>query len=239
MNKIKNILTALVLIVSLATVHTMVVLGAAPGTTSSKPRGELSVTGEVSVDGMKVVSGTTIFNDSVIVTDHDSHATINLNQSARIELAPDSRFRISVTEDGAVSGQLENGMIHAAIPEDTTAAISTKDGYAVADHKQNDLFTVSLLRGNTEVSTELGKVELRNTETARTIAAGEAATIGAINIDSAPAPQTTGNNFTKKGGYLLLALGAAAVAAIIIIAATNNDKKITPIPVPPVISPST
>ncbi|HVG38004.1 MAG TPA: FecR domain-containing protein [Pyrinomonadaceae bacterium] len=227
MDKPKTFLTALALIGSLLMVQSAVVLGA-PIANPSKPRGELIVRGHVNVDGAQAISGVTLFSESTIATDRDAYAVINLNKSGRIELEPDSRFTLHVVEDGSISGRLESGSAHFAVPEQTATTVLTKDGEVVADVNQHDLFTVNLARNRTEVTTESGKVELRDADLTKTVAAGEVATLG----PPGPVPQSGGNSFAGKTGYILLGVAAAVVITIIIIATQDDDDVVTPIPQP-------
>lgn len=84
---------------------------------STKPVGELLVTGSVPADGASVTvngeaakSGRTIFSSSTIKTPESMGAMINLGKAGKLELAPGTTF-ILAADGNAISGDLTAGSI--------------------------------------------------------------------------------------------------------------------------------
>ena len=221
----------LALAVAVLCVQSMVALAAQQG-----PTGDLSVVGEVSVNGTSAISGATVFSDSTVTTGQNSSAVVSLGKLGRVELLPNSSLKLSFTES-SVSGMLSSGRVRVSSSTGVNASISTKDGMAVADANQPNVFMVDLECGNTLVSTQSGRVELRAGETVKQIAAGNQDTVGQAT------PGTRCTRFQQAdmeglgGGALaalLLAVGGAVAAAII--ASQDDDFEFGDGPI--VISPS-
>jgi hypothetical protein len=196
---------------------------AAPQQGQTGPTGDLSVVGEVSVNGTSAISGATVFSDSTITTAQKSSAVVSLGKLGRVELLPNSSLKISFTDNG-VSGMLESGRVRVSSSSGISASIQTKDGVALADANQPNVFMVDVECGNTVVSTQSGRVELRAGSAVKQIAAGNQDAAGQAT------PGTRCTRFQQPemhgigGGALaalLLAAGGAIAAAII--AATHDD----------------
>ncbi len=226
----------LALAVAILSMYSMVAL-AAPGQGQTGPSGDLSVVGEVSVNGTSAISGATVFSDSTVTTAKGSSAVVSLGKLGRVEILPDSTLKLSFTDTG-VTGQLDAGRVRLSTSSGISAVVMTKDGSAVADNKQPNVFTVDVECGNTVVATQSGHVELRAGSSVKQIAAGSQDAAGAA------APGTRCTRLTAPGmaglsggalAALLLAAGGA-VAAAIFAANRGNDFDFGGNPV--VISPS-
>lgn len=188
------------------------------------PTGDLSVVGEVSVNGTSAISGATVFSDSTITTGQNSSAVVSLGKLGRVELLPNSSLKLSFTDKG-ISGMLEAGRVRVSSSSGVAASITTKDGVALADANQPDVFMVDVECGNTVVSTQSGRVELRAGNTVKQIAAGGQDTAG----QATPGTRCTRFQQPEMRGLssgalaaLLLAAGGA-IAAAIIAATRDND----------------
>ena len=179
--------------------------------------GDLSVVGEVSVNGTSAISGATVFSDSTITTAQNSSAVVSLGKLGRVELLPNSSLKLTFT-DNAMTAMLDSGRVRVSSSSGVNASVSTKDGVALADVNQPNVFMVDVECGNTIVNTQSGRVELRAGSTVKQIAAGNQDTVGTA------APGTRCTRFTQpemrgiSGGALaalLLAAGGAIAAAIL------------------------
>ena len=213
---------AMSLAVAVMSMYSMVSL-AQQGQTG--PSGELSVSGQVTVNGQNAISGATVFTDSTITTAPNSSATVSLAKLGRVELLPNSTMRVNFTETG-VSGTLEAGRARVSTPAGISATVTTKDGSAVADMNQANVFTVDVECGNTIVATQAGNVELRAGNKTSQVAAGSQDTAGTA------APGTRCTRLRTEGmrgigggalAALLLAAGGAVAAAILAGRSDNND----------------
>jgi hypothetical protein len=216
--------TPITLGLALAILCTYSMVGfAAPQQGQTGPAGDLSVVGEVSVNGTSAISGATVFSDSTITTAQNSSAVVSLGKLGRVELLPNSSLKLSFTETG-VSGMLDSGRVRVSSSSGVAATITTKDGAAVADANQPNVFMVDVECGNTVVSTQSGRVELRAGNSVKQVAAGNQADAG----QATPGTRCTRFQLPAMHGLhggalaaLLLAAGGAIAAAII--AATRNN----------------
>jgi hypothetical protein len=199
--------------------------------------GDLSVVGEVSVNGTSAISGATVFSDSTITTAQNSSAVVSLGKLGRVELLPNSSLKLSFNDTG-VTGMLSQGRVRVSSSAGVSAGITTKDGVAVADNSQANVFMVDVECGNTVVSTQSGRVELRAGSSVKQIAAGSQDAAGQAT------PGTRCTRFQQPemhglgGGALaaLLLAAGGAIAAAIIAATQDNDFDFGGNPI--VISPS-
>jgi hypothetical protein len=226
----------LALALAILSMYSMVAL-AAPQQGQTGPSGDLSVVGEVSVNGTSAISGATVFSDSTVTTAKGSSAVVSLGKLGRVEVLPESSVKLSFTDAG-VTGMLDSGRVRFSTSSGINASVTTKDGTAVADNSQPNVFMVDVECGNTVVSTQSGRVELRAGSAVKQIAAGNQDTAGQAT------PGTRCTRFTQPrmrglgGGALaaLLLAAGGAVAAAIFAASQDNEFDFGGNPV--VISPS-
>ncbi len=214
---------SLALALAIVCTYSMVAL-AAPQQGQTGPTGDLSVVGEVSVNGTSAISGATVFSDSTVTTAQNSSAVVSLGKLGRVEVLPNSSLKLSFNDTG-VSAMLDSGRVRISSSSGVAATVTTKDGAAVADNSQANVFMVDVECGNTVVSTQSGRVELRAGNSVKQIAAGGQDTAGTAT------PGTRCTRFQQpemrglSGGAmaaLLLAAGGA-IAAAIIAATQDND----------------
>jgi hypothetical protein len=201
--------------VAVLSVYSMVVL-ASPA--AKVPSAELTITGQVTVNGETAVSGGTVFSDSIITTAEKSMASVNLSKVGRVELAPNSNFKLSFNEK-SINGLLDNGTVHVSTLAGISVNFTTKDGVVVVDGAQATSFTVNVVKGITSLTTHSGVAQLHSGNTVKQVAAGESASAGT------PTPQTDDDDDDMSGGALaaLILAGAGATAAILYAALHDND----------------
>jgi ferric-dicitrate binding protein FerR (iron transport regulator) len=136
-----------------------------------QPSGQLTTTGKVKVDGHDVGSGFTISTGSTTTTAKGSSAVVSLGKLGRVEVFPSSSVDLDF-DNGTIKVKLEAGRVRVSSGSGISASVSTRDGEVVGDKTQEDTFTVDTECGNTVVSTQTGKVELRAGGTVKQIAAG-------------------------------------------------------------------
>jgi len=102
----------------------------------------------------------------------------------------------------------KSGSITLSNPSGFNGSVNTKDGLASADNGQGNVFTVDVQCGNTIVSTQSGRVELRAGSTVKQIAAG--------SQDSAGQPATGSGCGAGPGEPKHI--GAATIAGILLAA---------------------
>ena len=205
---------ALGLAVAVLSFYSMVAFAQTPEN-QARPSGELTASGEVTVDGARAISGATIFSDSTISTAQNSSAIISLGQLGRVELLPGSTLRLSFTDNG-LNGSLEAGRVRVSKMQNASANITTRDASAAATTPETAMFTVDVECGNTFVSTQTGRVEVRTANETRQIAAGQDTMAGQMQ------PGVRCSRLEREGmrgigggalaGLLLAAAGAIAAA---------------------------
>lgn len=229
--------TPITLALALAILCTYSMVALASPQQGQGPTGDLSVVGEVSVNGTSAISGATVFPDSTITTGQNSSAVVSLGKLGRVELLPNSSLKLSFTDKG-LSGMLQAGRVRVSSSTGVAASVTTKDGVALADANQANVFMVDVECGNTVVSTQSGRVELRAGNAVKQIAAGSQGDAGQAT------PGTRCTRFQQPAMHglstgalaaLLLAAGGA-IAAAIIAATHNNDFNFGGTPI--VISPT-
>lgn len=148
-----------------------------PTARAQEPVGQLTVTGKVKVNGHPAATGDIVSSGSTVETAKGSSAVVSLGKLGRVEVLPDSSLKLKFDE-GSIKGTLEAGRVRLSTSSGVTATVSTRNGKVVADSSQANTFTVDLACGNTIVSTQSGKVELRAGTTVKQIAAGGQDTAG-------------------------------------------------------------
>ncbi|HYO62811.1 MAG TPA: FecR domain-containing protein [Pyrinomonadaceae bacterium] len=213
----------MLLAAAILSMYSMVAL-AAPQQGQTGPSGDLSVVGEVSVNGQNAISGATVFSGSTVTTAQNSSAVVSLGKLGRVELLPNSSLKLDFSDSG-VNAMLDSGRVRVSTPSGVNAVVTTKDGSAVADNAQPNMFLVDVECGNTVVSTQSGLVQLRTGSGSKQVAAGSQDTAGQ------PAPGTRCTRLTTPGmsgigggalAALLLAAGGA-IAAAILASQDDND----------------
>lgn len=221
---------------AILSMYSMVSL-AAPAQGQTGPSGDLSVVGEVSVNGTSAISGATVFSDSTITTAQGSSAVVSLGKLGRVEILPNSSLKLSFTDTG-LNARLDAGRARLSTSSGISASVMTKDGAAVADNSQPNVFTVDVECGNTVVATQSGRVELRTGNTVKQVAAGSQDMAGQAAPGTRCTRLTTPGMSGISGGALaaLLLAAGGAIAAAIYAASRGNDFNFGGNPI--VISPS-
>lgn len=217
---------------SLTTSKTLLTSGEA-----SRAAGELSLEGRATVDGLDAVSGMTIFSGSEIATTDDSRAVVSLGKLGRVELQPRSRLRLSFGGAG-VEGRLEEGGARFSTTGAAALRVETATALVSAGRFQPSLFVVDVSCGDASVSTQLGRVVLREGASAKSLAAGERASAGrrvvaagilcAALQEPVPPPPQNKRSRKKLFGWLLVAGGTFAALAALVITNRNEGEVFDP-----------
>lgn len=215
---------AFCLAVAILSVYSMVVLATPAGIS-----GELSITGQVTVNGQSTVSGTTVFTDSVITTADNSNAVVSLGKLGRVELLPNSSFKLSYSELG-ISGTLNSGRVRISSMSGASVIINTLNGATIADSSQSNSFIVDTTCGNTRVMAQAGNVTLRGDGADKLVAAGKDATAGqaanGTRCSRLAGAQTGGGGLSGGEWAAILLAAGGAIAGAIIAGTSDNDSSI-------------
>lgn len=177
------------------------------GLATQQTSASISVIGEATVNGTRTTSGTTVFSDSTVTTAKGSSAVVSLGKLGRVEVLPESTVKLAF-DDAGVTCLLEAGRVRVSTSSGFNGSVNTKDGVVAADNAQGNSFTVDVECGNTIVSTQSGRVELRAGSTVKQSAAGSQDSAG-----QATAGSRCGAGPSEKSG-----IGAATIAGILLAA---------------------
>ena len=142
------------------------------------PTGDLSVVGEVSVSGTSAISGATVFSDGTVTTAKGSSAVVSLGKLGRVEVFPSTNMKLSFDGSRITVRMVSTGRVRVSCSSGIKAHVITKDGKISTANTRENAFTVDTECGNTVVSAENGKVELRAGSSVKQIAAGGQDTAG-------------------------------------------------------------
>lgn len=162
-------LTVFVLTLAILAGQTTFVL-ALPEKNSSA--GEITVTGTavagekpfVMVNGERAFSGRTFFSNGTITTTESSSASINFGRIGRINLGPNSKLTLNVT-DSSITGTLSNGNIQVANSDGVAVKIDTPKDSVTNEANAASRFTVNVVADVANVAAESGAVRYNNGNT--------------------------------------------------------------------------
>jgi hypothetical protein len=199
----------------------LVVFGS-PSSGVKTATGQIVVNGDVTVNSTPATTGQTLFSGSTISTNEDSQSLVELGNTARLRLNPETSLAIGFSES-SVSGTLTKGSVDYISPAGVSAVITTADGVIVPDSNGEAQFQVQVLNGKTFLSVTTGKVEMRDDGKVRSVSAGESASTS----PGAPLPQQNGMSGKKKAGLIILFGGIAGII-IWLIVRDNGCKVFSP-----------
>jgi hypothetical protein len=186
------------------------------------PSGQLTVAGAVTLDGAAATTGGTFFSGSELTTAPGARALLSLGRLGRLELSEESALRLDFSDDGGFTGGLGAGGLRVYAPAGAPARVVTPDAAVEADAAISALFSVRFEGGETVVSVQSGRVELRAGGVARPVAAGETAS------SAGGAGQTSSQGSGKRRRRLAAGLGIAAALAVLIVVITGRDDEDEP-----------
>lgn len=147
------------------------------GARAQDQMGHLTVTGMVKVNGRPAATDDIVSSGDGVQTAAKSSAVVSLGKLGRVEALPESKANLSF-DSASIKVALEAGRVRVSSSRGIAARVSTKDGEAVADATQDNSFTVDTTCGDTLISVQSGRVELRAGGTVKQIAAGGQDTAG-------------------------------------------------------------
>ncbi|HXG67819.1 MAG TPA: hypothetical protein VNO70_22150 [Blastocatellia bacterium] len=176
-----------------------------------QPSGTITVSGEVKINDNKAESGATVMNESVIETEEDGDALIDLGPLGRIQLRPNSKIKLNLSANSCIIDMEECGSLTHTVPAGVTSEVRMKE---------SKLTQVSVYRGEARVNGKVGQsqsdgtlvraTEVRNFDSLSNATATGEATYTVNCCECALA--TGGGFFFPVWGFLGLAGAAAGVA---------------------------
>lgn len=128
-------------------------------------------TGTVRVAGNRIGTDFQMSSGSRATTAKGSSAVVSLGKLGRVEMHESSDANIS-WDGGGIRVALEAGRVRVSSGSGFRGRVSTRDGEIVSASSSESEFTVDTSCGNTVVSTQSGRVELRAGGSVKQIAAG-------------------------------------------------------------------
>jgi hypothetical protein len=216
--------TALALMIAVGSFQT-VITGTAIAQTKLSPApetqavtGELSLTGEVTLNEIRAVAGDTVMNESVVRTECNGAAAINLGRLGRIELGAGSEMIMNLSER-VIGGSLRSGSLVISSPAGVTVSIQTPEGLITTPGRDVSVFTVDLTSGRTRVSSQRSDVKVTFGDRVEFISAGQETAVGTQNPGQGTRCQRLGAVAAAggiSGGASVAGLSGPALALLII-----------------------
>jgi len=172
--KIRTLIFCMTLVVLTGMSHL-----ALPATDVEEKLGQLTVTGVVTVNGKPAATGDIVAPGSEVQTAKESSAVVNLGKLGRVEALPSTTLKLRYDEKptthtlASIAILLGGGRVKVSGGEGMI--VNVESGLTAtrpSSRKEQSVFTVDRTCGNTLVSVEKGKVELRAGYTTKEIAAG-------------------------------------------------------------------
>src|ERR1044072_2168488 len=134
--------------------------------------------GSVMVDGQpaKIKSG--ISSGSTVTTAKGSSAVVSLGKLGRVEMMPSSTMKLDYGDTGGATAMLSQGRVRVSSSSGVSVSVKTGDAEIISDQSRASRFTVDVSCGDTLVSVQSGRVELRAGNSVKQIAAGGQDTAG-------------------------------------------------------------
>ncbi len=157
---------------------------ALPATGVEEQVGLLTVTGTVTVNGKPAATGDIVVAGSEVKTAKGSSAVVSLGKLGRVEAMPSTtmklRYDIHTTTHSlaSIAILLGDGSVRVSTDEGMVNVESGLTATRASLLREQNVFTVDATCGNTLVSVEKGKVELRFGYNVKQIAAGSQDTAG-------------------------------------------------------------
>ncbi len=157
---------------------------APPAAYAQEQAGLLTVTGMVRVNGKPAATGDIVASGSEVQTTAGSSATIGLGELGRVEALPSTTMRLRYDAIAtphyfaSVAIVLGDGSVRASNAEGIVFNVASGMTATRPVRTQQNVFTVDTTCGNTLVSVEKGKVELRIGNSVKQIVAGGQDTAG-------------------------------------------------------------
>jgi ferric-dicitrate binding protein FerR (iron transport regulator) len=133
--------------------------------------------GTVMVDGQAASLNSGISSGSTVTTAKGSSAVVSLGKLGRVEVMPSTTMKLDYGDTGTTA-MLSQGRMRLSTSSGTTATVKTGDAEIISNQTQANKFTVDVTCGDTLVSVQKGRVELRAGGTVKQIAAGSQDTAG-------------------------------------------------------------
>lgn len=188
---------------------------ASAGPPAAPAAGQLTAAGTVTLDGAPATTGRTFFSGSSLTTAPGARALLGLGRLGRLELSEESSLRLDFSAEG-VTGGLGAGGVRVYAPAGAPARVVTADAAVESDAGLDALFSVRFEGGETVVSVQSGRVELRAGGVARAVAAG-------ASVSSAGGARQAPSQGSGKRRRLAAGLGIAAALAVLIVVITGRD----------------
>jgi ferric-dicitrate binding protein FerR (iron transport regulator) len=134
--------------------------------------------GNVTVDGQPAKLNSAISSGSTVTTAKGSSAVVSLGKLGRVELMPDSTVKLEYGNTGGATAMLSQGRVRVSSSSGVSATVKTGDAEIISNPSRASRFMVDLSCGDTLVSVQSGRVELRAGNSVKQIAAGGQDTAG-------------------------------------------------------------
>jgi len=134
--------------------------------------------GSVMVDGQPAKLNSAVSSGSTVTTAKGSSAVVSLGKLGRVEVMPSSIMKLEYGNTGGATAMLSQGRVRVSSSSGVSATVKTGDAEIISNPSRASRFTVDVSCGDTLVSVQSGRVELRAGNSVKQIAAGGQDTAG-------------------------------------------------------------
>jgi ferric-dicitrate binding protein FerR (iron transport regulator) len=187
---------------------------------SAASLGLLRVSGVVTVNELPALSGLTIFSGSHIITSRGASSVLELGKQTRLVLSEQTELALDFSEE-AISGLLERGVVHAYMPANRRLTLTTPAGVVTTDFSQKAAVNITVENGDTHISVEQGRVELRSGKHTRSVVAGE--TFSTVGERSMLPPQQILSSNERLG--VVAGIGAGMAVLLILLTGGHEEEE--------------
>jgi hypothetical protein len=188
--------------------------------------GIVTATGTVTINGHPAISGQTLFPHSEVTTSKNSETLLQLQNSARLNLLPESDLQIDFDRQ-RVSGFIRQGGMRGYVPLDIRLDLATADLSIIGDSSEPLVFTINASEcDGTVLSVRQGRLRVRGPNVDQAIEAGESLTTLPGSQSATPGKKNHLSHNQKLG--LWIAIGAATGIVLAVALGQNDEDQETP-----------
>ena len=180
--------------------------------------GELSITGNVTINGARAMAGDTVTNDTILKTDCNSTAAVNLGKLGKVEILPGTEIVMSLS-GGTIGGNLRSGNVVVSAPTGVEISVVTAEGIVTTAGKEVSVISVDLTLGNTRVVSKRSDAKVTSGSKVEYVSSGQEVAVGTQNPNTGTRCARLGVGGVGPGGAsagVPTFLSGGALAALII-----------------------
>jgi hypothetical protein len=220
-----NLLRAIGVVVTVAVLHVVTAVAATP-LKGDACEGSVKTSGTVKINGHEAISGQTLFSESEITTSVNAESLIQLQNSARLNLLPESDLQIGFNRL-QLSGHLNQGTMVGLVPSGIALTFSTEDLSIFSEPSASVVFRIQASEcAGTMLTVQQGRLLVHAPGVEQIVNAGES--LSTVTTSQSSAPRATNNLTSNQKLGLWVAIGAATGIVLAVVLGQNDEDQQTP-----------